>query len=152
MHIYSIFKNVNTIVFILKATFSWMFVHCHFVALNLNAGRSGYLDNFKIFSMLTLTFNCGFPCDLGLEKLRKMPWCNYILIKLPDFPFIVVWKMPWCNYILIKLPDFPFIVVWIFTLFCPLRGHIYQRYMSGNLACSEPTAILRESNFAEGYN
>ena len=131
MHIYSIFKNVNTIVFILKATFSWMFVHCHFVALNLNAGRSGYLDNFKIFSMLTLTFNCGFPCDLGLEKLRKMPWCNYILIKLPDFPFIVVW---------------------IFTLFCPLRGHIYQRYMSGNLACSEPTAILRESNFAEGYN
>ena len=27
---------------------------------------SGYLGNFKILSILTLTFNCGFPCALGL--------------------------------------------------------------------------------------
>ena len=36
-------------------------------------------------SILTLTFNGGFPCALGLEKLWKMSWCNYILIKLQNF-------------------------------------------------------------------
>ena len=30
------------------------------------------LDNFKIFSILTLTFNCGFSGALDLEKLQKM--------------------------------------------------------------------------------
>ena len=50
----------------------WEFVHCHFVASNWNAGCGGYLDNFKILSILTLNFNCGFPCALGLEKLWKM--------------------------------------------------------------------------------
>ena len=50
---------------------------------NWNAGCGGYLDNFKILSILTLTFKCGFPCALRLEKLRKTPWFNYILIKLP---------------------------------------------------------------------
>ena len=36
--------------------------------------------NFKILSILTFTFNCGFPCALGLEKLQKMARCNKVLI------------------------------------------------------------------------
>ena len=75
-----------------------------FCSFKLKCGCGGYLDNFKILSILTLTFKCGFPCPLGLEKLRKMPRCNYILIKLPNFVFIVVWR---------------------FTLFCPLRGDVW---------------------------
>ena len=110
-----------------KAIYNWTFVHNHFVASNWNVGCSGYLDNFKILRILTLTFNCGFPCALGLEKLQKTPWCNYILIKLPNFVFIVLWR---------------------FTFFCPLDGDVCQRSMSGNPACSEPTLILRESNTA----
>ena len=35
-------------------------------------------------SILTLTFNCSFLCALDLEK-QKMPQCNYVLIKLPNF-------------------------------------------------------------------
>ena len=31
----------------------------------------GYLGNFKILSILPLTFNCAFPCALGLENLQK---------------------------------------------------------------------------------
>ena len=46
-------------------------------------GYDGYLDNFKTVSILTLTFDCGFSCGLGLEKLRKMPQYNYVAIKLP---------------------------------------------------------------------
>ena len=42
----------------------------------------------------------------------------------------------------------PLGVVWRFTLFCPLREDIYQRSTSGNPACSEPTAILKQSNTA----
>ena len=111
----------------IKAIYNWKFVHRHVVASNWNARCGGYLDNFKILSILTLTFNCGFPCTLGLEKLRKMPRCNYVLIKLPNFVFIFVWRL---------------------TLFCPLRGDVYQKSTSGNPACSEPTVILRESNTA----
>ena len=48
-------------------------------------GCSGYLRNFKILIILTLTFICGFPCALGLERLWKMPRRNYVLIKLPTF-------------------------------------------------------------------
>ena len=103
------------------------FVDHHFVASNWNAGCGGYLDNYKILIILTLTSNCGFPCALGLEKLQKMPRYNYVHIKLPNFVFIVVWR---------------------FTLFCPLGGGIYQRSMSGNSTCREPTAILWESNTA----
>ena len=99
-----------------KAIYNWKFVHHHFVASNWNVGCGGYLDNFKILCILTSTFNCGFLCALGLEKLQKTPWCNYVLIRLPNFVFIVVWT---------------------FTLFCPLCGDIYQRSTSGNLACSE---------------
>ena len=47
----------------------------------------GYLDNFRILSILTLTFNCVFPCALGHEKLRETPRCTYVLIKLPNFVF-----------------------------------------------------------------
>ena len=129
------------------AIYNWNFLHRHFVASNWNAGCSGYLDNFKILSILT--FNCGFLCKypyfllwfslcLGLEKLWRMPLCNYVLFKLLNFVFTVVWR---------------------FTLFCPFCGSVYQRSTSGNPACSEFTAILRESNtvhhlkdlsFAEG--
>ena len=38
--------------------------------------------------MLTLTFNCGFLCALGLQKLQKTPLCNYILIKITKLYFI----------------------------------------------------------------
>ena len=74
-----------------------------------------------------MTFNCGFTCALGLEKLRETPWCNYVLIKLTNFIFLVERR---------------------FSLFCPLRGVVYQGSTSGNLACSGPTAILRESSTA----
>ena len=74
-----------------------------------------------------MTFNCGFTCALGLEKLRETPWCNYVLIKLTNFIFLVER---------------------IFSLFCPLRGVVYQRFTSGNPGCSGPTAILRQSNTA----
>ena len=50
--------------------------------------------------------------------------------------------MHWCNYVLIKLPNFVFIIVWRFTLFCPLGGDLYQRSTFGNLPCSEPTALV----------
>ena len=110
-----------------KAIYNWKFVHRHFEASNWNAGFGGYLNNFKILTILILTFNCGFPCAPGLETLRKTSQCNYVLIKLPNFVFIVVWK---------------------FAFFCPLRGDVYHRSTSGNLACSEPVAILRESNTA----
>ena len=89
-----------------KAIYNWRFVHCHFAASNWNDWCGGYLDNFKILSILTLTFSSGFPCAVGLEKLQKMPQCNYILIKLPNFVFLVVWR---------------------FTLFCPMCGEAYQR-------------------------
>ena len=49
-----------------KAIYNWKSVNCHSVTSNWNAGCSGYLDNFNILSILTLTFNCGFPCALGL--------------------------------------------------------------------------------------
>ena len=57
------------------------------------------------------------------------------------------------TYVLIKLPNFIFLVEGIFSLFCPLRG------VEGNPASSGPTVILRESKldttrkdlkFAEG--
>ena len=53
-----------------KAIYNWKFVHRHFVTSNCNAECGGYLDNFKILSIYRLTFNCGFPCAFGLEKLR----------------------------------------------------------------------------------
>ena len=49
-----------------------------------------------------------------------------------------------CNYFLIKLANFALIVVWRFTLFLPFAW--VQRSTSGNPACSDPTAIPRESN------
>ena len=105
-----------------KAIYNWKFVHRYFVALNWNAGCVGYLDNFKILSILT--FPLRFSFALGLEKLRQMPRYNYVLIKLPNFVFVVVWRL---------------------TLFCLLRGDVYQRSTSGNPTSNEPT-ILRESD------
>ena len=74
-----------------------------FCSFKLKCGEcGGYLDNFKILSNLTLTFNCGFPHVLALEKIPKT---SRFLINLPNLLFIVVWR---------------------FTLFCPLRGDVYQ--------------------------
>ena len=87
-----------------------------FCSFKLNAGCGGYLD-----------FQLWFCLCFWSKKLWKMPRCNYVLIKLPNFFFIVVWR---------------------FTLFCPLHGGVYQKFMSGNLACTEPTGILRGSDTA----
>ena len=59
-----------------EAIYNWNFIHRHFVGSNRNAGCNGYLDNFKILSILTLNFNCGFPWALGLEKLQETPRCT----------------------------------------------------------------------------
>ena len=45
--------------------------------------QDAVLDNFKILSIITLSFNCGFPYTLGLEKLRTSR-CNYVLLELPN--------------------------------------------------------------------
>ena len=72
-------KQITTYAMLDKAIYNWKFVHHHFVASNWNSGCGGYLDNFKILSILTLTFSCDFPCVLGLEKLQKM-LLNFLFI------------------------------------------------------------------------
>ena len=47
----------------------------------------GIFGKIQILRMLTLTFNCGFLCALGLQKLQKTPLCNYILIKVTKLYF-----------------------------------------------------------------
>ena len=112
---------MNTHFLIRPSIIESSFIHGHFVASNWNTGGVGYLDNFKILSILILTLNFGFPCALGLENLRKMPWCNYVT-KL-------------CFYSRMKV-----------HFISPSAWDVYQTSTSENPTCSEPMTILRESN------
>ena len=96
--------------------------------------------------LFTMRNNVFTPVFIKREQNHRWHLCKQWIYKCYEVykKRLDVRKTTRCNYFLIQLANFALIVVWRFTLFLPSAW--VQRSTSGNPACSDPTAIPRESN------